>query len=91
VRPAPSGSRLLGPWLLLAAGTATALLLVVSGRLVPGAYVLGATLALTAVLRALLPAQFAGAVAARSRVIDVLLLSGAAIAALVLAATLPTP
>ena len=91
MNPAPQGSRLLGPWLLLAVGTAAALLLVVSGYLIPGAYVLGGTLALTAVLRALLPAQYAGAVAARSRVVDVLLLSGAAIAALVLAATLPTP
>ena len=91
MNPAPQGSRLLGPWLLLAAGTAAALLLVVSGYLIAGAYVLGGALALTAVLRALLPAQYAGAVAARSRVVDVLLLSGAAIAALVLAATLPTP
>jgi Protein of unknown function (DUF3017) len=91
VRPAPRGSRLLGPWLLLAAGTATAVILVVAGHLVPGANVLGGTLAITAVLRAVLPAQFAGAVAARSRVVDVLLLSGAAVAALVLAATLPRP
>jgi hypothetical protein len=91
VRPAPHGSRLLGPWLLLATGTAVAVLLVVSGHLAPGANVLGATLAVTAVLRAFLPAQYAGAVAARSRIVDVLLLSGAAVAALVLAATLPSP
>jgi Protein of unknown function (DUF3017) len=91
VRPAPHGSRLLGPWLLLATGTAVAVLLVVTGYLVPGANVLGGTLAVTAVLRAFLPAQYAGAVAARSRVVDVLLLSAAAVAALVLAATLPTP
>jgi hypothetical protein len=43
------------------------------------------------VLRAVLPQAYAGAVASRSRVVDVLLLGGAAVAALVLAATLPTP
>jgi DUF3017 family protein len=91
VRPAPRGSRLLGPWLLLAAGTAVAVALVVTGHLVPGANLLGATLAVTAVLRAVLPQAYAGAVASRSRVVDVLLLGGAAVAALVLAATLPTP
>ena len=91
MNPAPHGSRLLGPWLLLVTGTAVALLLVVSGYLIAGANVLGGTLAVIAVLRALLPAEYAGAVVARSRVVDVLLLSGAAIAALVLAATLPSP
>jgi hypothetical protein len=91
VRPAPRGSRLLGPWLLLAVGTSAAVALVVTGHLAPGANVLGGTLALTAVLRALLPESYAGAVVARSRVVDVLMLSAAAVAALVLAATLPRP
>ena len=91
MRSAPRGSRLLGPWLVLAVGTAAALLLIVSGRLIQGANVLGATLGVTALLRAVLPADFAGAVAARSRVVDVLVLLGAAVAALVLAATLPRP
>jgi hypothetical protein len=91
VSPAPLGSRLLGPWLLLATGTAVAVALVVTGHLKAGANVLGGTLALTALLRAALPLRLAGAVAARSRVVDVLILSAAAAAALVLAATLPTP
>jgi hypothetical protein len=77
--------------LLLATGTAVAVTLVVTGHLVLGADVLGGTLALTALLRAVLPPRLSGAVVARSRLVDVLLLSGAAVAALVLAATLPTP
>jgi len=91
VSRAPHGSRLLGPWLLLATGTAVAVGLVVSGHLVPGANVLGGTLALTALLRAVLPVRLSGAIAARSRLVDVLMLAAAAAAALVLAATLPTP
>jgi Protein of unknown function (DUF3017) len=91
VNPAPLGSRLLGPWFLLATGTAVAVGLVVTGRLATGGYVLGGTLAVTAVLRAVLPTRLSGAVAARSRLVDVLMLGSAAAAALVLAATLPTP
>ena len=89
--PAPLGSRLLGPWLLLATGTAAAVALVVSGHLSTGAYLLGGTLAVTALLRAALPLRLPGAVAARSKLIDVVLLGAAAAAALVLAATLPKP
>ena len=89
--PAPLNSRLLGPWLLLATGTGAALALVVTGRLSAGAYLLGGTLTLTALLRAALPVRLSGAVAARSKLVDVLLLGAAAAAALVLAATLPKP
>jgi hypothetical protein len=86
-----AASRLVGPWLLLVAGSTAAVVLVCLGQLRQGADVLAGTLVVTAVLRAVLPARLAGAVAVRSRFVDVLLLGGAAVAAIVLAATLKIP
>jgi hypothetical protein len=80
--------RLAGPWLLLALGVAAAVTAVALDRLRAGAYLLAASIALTAVLRAVLPERWSGAVAVRSRQVDVLLLAGTAVGALVLARTL---
>ncbi|MGN6610342.1 MAG: DUF3017 domain-containing protein [Angustibacter sp.] len=79
--------RLLGPWLLLLVGVTAAVVAVVTGHLRAGGYLLAGALGVTAVLRAVLPTSAVGAVAVRSKVIDVLLLAGAAGAAGVLAAT----
>lgn len=79
--------RLLGPWLLLLAGVAAAVVAVVTGHLRAGGYLLAGTLGATAVLRFVLPTQVAGALAVRSKLTDVVLLGGAAVAAGVLAAT----
>jgi hypothetical protein len=79
--------RLLGPWLLLLVGITAAVVAVVAGQLRAGGYLLAGTLGITALLRALLPTGVVGAVAVRSKVVDVLLLAGAAGAAAVLAAT----
>jgi hypothetical protein len=86
--PRPATPRLLGPWLLLAVGVLVATLAVVSDHVRLGGYLLAATLGLAGLLRATLPSALAGAVAARSRTTDVLLLLGAAVAAAVLAYTL---
>ncbi|KQX65927.1 DUF3017 domain-containing protein [Angustibacter sp. Root456] len=79
--------RLLGPWLLLLVGVAAAVVAVVSGHLRAGGYLLAGALGVTAVVRAVLPTSAVGAVAVRSKAVDVLLLAGAAGAAAVLAAT----
>ncbi len=79
--------RLLGPWLLLLVGVAAAVVAVVAGHLRAGGYLLAGALGVTALVRAVLPTSVVGAVAVRSKVVDVLLLAGAAGAAGVLAAT----
>ena len=84
----PPTPRLVGPWLLLAGCLLTAVVAVTADRVRLGGYVLGAGLGLVAVLRAVLPTRYSGAVAVRSRTTDVLLLLGAAVAAGVLASTL---
>jgi hypothetical protein len=79
--------RLVGPWLLLLVGVSAAVVAVVTGHLRAGGYLLAGTLGATAVLRFVLPTRVAGAVAVRSKLTDVVLLGGAAVAAGVLAAT----
>jgi hypothetical protein len=79
--------RLVGPWLLLLAGVAAAVVAVAAGQLRAGGYLLAGTLGGTAVLRVVLPTKVAGAIAVRSKLTDIVLLSGAAVAAAVLAAT----
>ena len=76
--------RLTGPWLVLAAGVSAALVAVVAGQVRLGGYLLAASLAALAVLRLTLPARAVGAVAVRSRGVDVLGLSLAALGAAVL-------
>jgi hypothetical protein len=84
----PATPKLAGPWLLLAGCLLTAVVAVTADRVRLGGYVLGAGLGVVAVLRAVLPTRYSGAVAVRSRTTDVLLLLGAAVAAGVLASTL---
>jgi len=82
------GRRLAGPWLGLAAGTLIALCAVVTGHVRTGGYLLALSFALMALARLLLPAAAAGAIAVRSRPVDVLGLSLAAVGAAVLTSTL---
>lgn len=72
----------LGVWWLGVAGLGVAVLLLVSQNLRAYGYAVGATLALLALLRAVLPRQRAGGLVVRGRWVDVvtLLLLGAAIA-----------
>ena len=78
----------MGPWLLLALALTAAVVAVTLDRVRLGGYLLGGGLGVVALLRAVLPARFSGAVAIRSRTTDVLLLLSAAVAAGVLAYTL---
>ncbi len=79
-----SAQRLFGPWLVLAAGIVAAVAAVVSGQLRLGGYLLALTLAVTAALRLTLPTAMVGALAVRSRTVDVigLLLAAGGAAAL---------
>lgn len=86
--PAPGLGR---AWLLLAAGVTLSVLAVIAGHVRAAGYLLGGTLLAVALLRALLPGPAVGAVAVRSRTIDVLALLTAAGAAIVLATTLRLP
>jgi hypothetical protein len=88
VTDGPATPRLLGPWLLLAVGVLLAMVAVITDHVRLGGYLLAASLGLAGLLRAVLPASVVGAVAARSRTTDVLLLLVAAVAAAVLAYTL---
>ncbi len=83
-----TSQRLAGPWLVLAVGTAVALVAVVTDRVRLGGYLLAATFAVVALARLLLPARAVGAVAVRSRAVDVLGLALAAAGAAVLTSTL---
>jgi hypothetical protein len=80
--------RLLGPWLVLPVGVAAAVLAVTLDQLRAAGYLLAAGLGAAALLRAVLPSRTVGAVAVRSRPVDVLLLAAAAVAAATLAATI---
>lgn len=86
--PRPATPRLVGPWLLMVLGTLAAIVAVTGDHVRAGGYLLGASLATAALLRATLPPRVAGAVVVRSRTTDVLLLAGGAVAAVVLASTL---
>ena len=81
-------AQLRGPWLVLAVGIAAAVLAIVAGRLRLGGYLLAATFAVTAALRLGLPTRAVGAVAVRSRTVDVIGLLLTAVAAALLTATL---
>ena len=80
--------QLRGPWLVLAVGIAAAVLAIVAGQLRLGGYLLAVTFALTAAVRLALPTRVVGAVAVRSRTIDVIGLLLTAVAAAVLTYTL---
>ncbi len=80
--------RLTGPWLVLLVGVGAAVVAVALGSLRAGGYLLAGTFGGTALLRAVLPTKVAGAIVVRSRFTDLVILSAAAVAAAVLAATL---
>lgn len=78
---APSAGRLRW-WWLLAAGIVVALVLMSSTHLLRGTAVMGGTLLLVAAIRLVLPTRAAGAIAVRSKWLDVLILVAAAVAVL---------
>ncbi len=84
---APSAGRLRW-WWLLAAGIVGSLVLMASTHLLRGTAVMGGTLLLVAGVRLVLPAKAAGAIAVRSKWLDILLLVAAAVAVLVVGFTL---
>ena len=78
----------LGVWWVGVIGVALAGLLLVSQNLRAYGYAVGATLLLLALLRAMLPADRAGGLVVRGRVVDVLTLLTLGLAIAVLASTL---
>nr|WP_281372982.1 DUF3017 domain-containing protein [Kineococcus aurantiacus] len=72
-------------------GIALALLVTLLAGPAPGGVLLGADLAVAAVLRLVLPVRVAGALAVRSRAVDVAVLLVLAVSCLVLAGVVPTP
>ncbi|MEZ0492729.1 DUF3017 domain-containing protein [Kineococcus sp. TBRC 1896] len=85
--PAPGNAVLL----TLVGGIVVALGLTLLAGPVAGGLLLGADLAVAAVLRLVLPVRIAGALAVRSRGIDVAMLLVLAASCLVLAGVVPTP
>jgi hypothetical protein len=82
----PAGS--LRWWWLLAAGMVVALVFVATTHLLRATAVFGGTLVLAGVVRAVVPGRAVGALAVRSRWLDVLLLLAAGVAVLVAGFTL---
>lgn len=90
----PGGRPSYGAWPLLAVGVGAALVAALSGEFRAVGYVLSATLAAGALVRAVLPTRWVGDLAVRSRFVDVLLMGAGATVLAVLSATikdLPTP
>ncbi|WP_432561924.1 DUF3017 domain-containing protein [Kineococcus sp. SYSU DK003] len=87
-RVPPPGNAVL---LTLVGGIALALALTLLAGPTPGGILLGADLAVAAVLRLVLPVRIAGALAVRSRALDVAVLLVLAVSCLVLAGLVPTP
>ncbi|GAA0300561.1 DUF3017 domain-containing protein [Kineococcus aurantiacus] len=85
--PTPGNAVLLA----LVGGIALALLVTLLAGPAPGGVLLGADLAVAAVLRLVLPVRVAGALAVRSRAVDVAVLLVLAVSCLVLAGVVPTP
>ncbi|WP_432542712.1 DUF3017 domain-containing protein [Kineococcus sp. SYSU DK002] len=77
--------------LTLVGGIVLALVLTLLAGPTPGGVLLGADLAVAAVLRLVLPVRVAGALAVRSRGLDVAILVVLAVSCLVLAGVVPTP
>jgi hypothetical protein len=77
--------------LTLVGGIGLALVLTVLVGPTPGGVLLGVDLAVAAVLRLVLPVRIAGALAVRSRGLDVAVLLVLAVSCLVLAGLVPTP
>jgi len=77
--------------LTLVGGIALSLVLTVLAGATAGGILLGVDLAVAATLRLVLPVRVAGALAVRSRGLDVAMLLVLAVACLVLAGLVPTP
>jgi cation transport ATPase len=77
--------------LVVLGGVAVALLTTAVVGFRPGGYVLAGTLALAAVLRLVLPVHRVGALAVRSRAVDLAVLVALAVGTAVLVGVVPTP
>ena len=77
--------------LTLVGGIVVALGLTLLAGPTVGGVLLGTDLAVAAVLRLVLPVRIAGALAVRSRAVDVAMLLALAVSCLVLAGVVPTP
>lgn len=84
----PASAGRLRWWWVLSAGLAVALYLMGTTHLLRGTAMMGGTLVLAALIRLVLPSEAAGALAVRSKWLDVLLLVVAAAAVLVAGFTL---
>ncbi len=79
------------PWQFLVLGLSAMAVLVVLGQIRLAGLVLGASLTILALLRAIVPSSAMGALAVRSRTTDVVLLGATAAAVLTIALTLRIP
>lgn len=87
-RPANWGSQPLGLWWVLPIGLTAAVIVLFAGGLRVSGYVIAGTLAVTALLRLVLPRGVVGGLLVRSRAWDVLTLLAMAVSVAVLSATL---
>lgn len=85
---APRITRHLGLWWVLAAGLLVAFAFVATDHLLRGTVVMGATLGVSAVLRAVAPTERAGGLVVRRRWLDVLILVALGLAIVVSGFTL---
>ncbi len=81
-KPAAPSAGALRWWWLLAAGLVVSLVLMASTHLLRGTAVMGGTLLLAAAIRLVLPSRAVGAIAVRSKWLDILILVAAAAAVL---------
>jgi hypothetical protein len=83
-----AATRGLGPWWVVLAGVAAALVLIAVGDVVRGGIVMALTLGGGALLRALVPSRRVGGLVVRSRAFDTFAMLALAVACLVLAVIL---
>jgi hypothetical protein len=83
-----AATRGLGPWWVVLAGVAVALVLIALGHVVGGGVVMAGTFGLGALLRAVVPSRRVGGLVVRSRAFDTITMLTLATACLLLAAIL---
>jgi hypothetical protein len=83
-----AATRGLGPWWVVLAGVAAALVLIAVGDVLRGGIVMALTLGSGALLRALVPSRRVGGLVVRSRAFDTFAMLALAVACLVLAVIL---